>query len=71
MNDTTKVSNDGGDFEAVRADIDALRKDLSRLMEHVKSGAFRNLGSRVDERPLTSLLVAFGLGLIGGKLMLR
>lgn len=100
MNDTVTASNDGGDFEAIREDIDVLRSDLARLMQHVKSGTFRNLAGRVEEmsddarrlydqaraggersaevlvrqveeRPLTSLFVAFGLGFIGGKLILR
>ncbi|MGH7117706.1 MAG: hypothetical protein ACREFP_01695 [Acetobacteraceae bacterium] len=100
MSDTARASSDGGDFEAIREDIDALRKDLACLMEHVKSGAYRNLTGRVEEisgearrlydqartggerradalvreveeRPLTSLLVAFTLGFISGKLILR
>lgn len=100
MNDTVTASNDGGDLEAIRDDIDTLRSDLARLMQHVKAGTFKNLASRVEEmsddarrlydqartggergaevlvrqveeRPLTSLLVAFGLGFIGGKFVLR
>jgi hypothetical protein len=100
MSDTARTSDEGGDFEAIRADIETLRKDLGRLMEHVKSGAFQNVAGRfeeisgdarrlydqaraggersaealvrqVEERPLATLLVAFGLGFIGGRLIRR
>ncbi|MGH6968063.1 MAG: hypothetical protein ACREEN_03030 [Stellaceae bacterium] len=100
MNDTVKARTNGADLDAIRDDIDTLRKDLARLMEHVKSGAFQNIGGRVEEmsddarrlydqalaegergvevlarqveeRPLASLLIAFGLGFIGGRLVLR
>ena len=100
MSDTTKALADSGDFEAIREDIDNLRKDLARLMEHVKSGAFQTFTGRVEEmsgdarriydqalaggergaealvrqveeRPLASLVIAFGLGFIGSRLILR
>lgn len=96
----TKARADGAELDAIRDDIDALRKDLARLMEHVKSGALQNIAGRVEEmsddarrlykqalaesergaealarqveeRPLASLLIAFGLGFIGSRLVLR
>ncbi|HVA34959.1 MAG TPA: hypothetical protein VNG52_01895 [Stellaceae bacterium] len=100
MSDTTKARTNGADLDVIRDDIDALRKDLARLMEHVKSGAFQNIAGRVEEmsdgarrlynqalaegehsaealvrqveeRPLTSLLIAFGLGFLGSRFVLR
>ncbi|MDE2229611.1 MAG: hypothetical protein KGL11_11300 [Alphaproteobacteria bacterium] len=100
MTDNARARTDGADLDVIRDDIEALRKDLSRLMEHVKSGAFQNiagwveemsddarrlysqvlsegersaeaLARQVDERPLASLLIAFGLGFLGGRLVLR
>lgn len=100
MDDTLRSRTNGADLDAIRDDIDALRKDLGRLMEHVKSGAMDNIVSQVEEmsdearrlynraiaegergadalahqveeRPLTSLLIAFGLGFIGSRLILR
>ena len=100
MNDTVKARANGADLDAIRDDIDKLRKDLGRLMEHVKSGALQNiagqvedmsdearrlynralaeggrgadaLARQVEERPLATLLIAFGLGFIGGRIVLR
>lgn len=100
MSDTVKARANGADLDAIRDDIDTLRKDLARLMEHVKSGALHNiagqvedmsdearrlynralaegergadtLARQVEERPLTALLIAFGLGFIGGRMVLR
>jgi len=100
MDDTLRTRSNGADLDTIREDIDALRKDLARLMEHVKSGAMDNiagqveemsdearrlynraiaegergadvLARQVEERPLTSLLIAFGLGFIGSRIILR
>lgn len=100
MSDTVKARTNGADLDTIRDDIDALRKDLARLMEHVKSGALHNIAGQVEdmsdearrlynralaegergadaltrqieERPLTTLLIAFGLGFIGGRIVLR
>lgn len=100
MSDTVKARANSADLDAIRDDIDMLRKDLARLMEHVKSGALHNiagqvedmsdearrlynralaegergadaLARQVEERPLTTLLIAFGLGFIGGRMVLR
>jgi len=100
MSDTAKARANGADLDVIRDDIEALRKDLARLMEHVKSGAFQNIAGRVEEmsddarrlysqalaegersaealtrqveeRPLTSLLIAFGLGFLSSRLVLR
>jgi polyhydroxyalkanoate synthesis regulator phasin len=100
MSDTAKARANSADLDVIRDDIEALRKDLARLMEHVKSGAFQNIAGRieemsddarrlynqafaegerradalarqVEERPLTSLLIAFSLGFLGSRLVLR
>ena len=100
MDDTLRTRTNGTDLDIIRDDIDTLRKDLARLMEHVKSGAMDNiagqvedmsdearrlynralaegergadaLARQVEERPLMTLLIAFGLGFIGGRMVLR
>jgi ElaB/YqjD/DUF883 family membrane-anchored ribosome-binding protein len=91
-------------FDTIVDDLGALKRDLGRLMEQMKSGAIdgasetaQNLLSQlnerasdlyesasdqgersvkaitrqVEERPLTSLLVAFGIGLIASRLLSR
>jgi ElaB/YqjD/DUF883 family membrane-anchored ribosome-binding protein len=92
------------DLDSIGDDVAMLKRDLSRLMEHMKNGTYdvaagsareaverlsneadqlyRNLaehGNRsmktisrqVEEQPLASLLVAFGLGLISGRFIGR
>ncbi len=92
------------DLDAIGDDVAMLKRDLSRLMEHMKNGTYdvatesardaverlsneadqlyRGLARRgnrsikavsrqVEEQPLASLLVAFGIGLIGGRLLGR
>jgi ElaB/YqjD/DUF883 family membrane-anchored ribosome-binding protein len=92
------------DLDSISDDVAMLKRDLSRLMAHMKNGTYdaatesardaverlsseadqlyRSLatqGSRslkavsrqVEEQPLASLLVAFGIGLIGGRLLRR
>jgi ElaB/YqjD/DUF883 family membrane-anchored ribosome-binding protein len=92
------------DLSAIGDDVALLKRDLSRLMDHVKNGTFdiatestqeaverlsdeadrlyrglakksarsvKAISRQVEEQPLTSLLVAFGVGLIGGRLLSR
>ncbi|HEV3178651.1 MAG TPA: hypothetical protein VGZ72_21845 [Stellaceae bacterium] len=92
------------DLDSVGDDVALLKRDLSRLMEHVKNGTYdiakgstheaverlsddadrlyralskqgdrsiKAIGRQVEEQPLTSLLVAFGVGLISGRLLGR
>jgi ElaB/YqjD/DUF883 family membrane-anchored ribosome-binding protein len=91
-------------FDTIVDDLGALKRDLGRLMDQMKSGAIdgasetaQNLLSQlnerasdlyesasdqgdrsvkaitrqVEERPITSLLVAFGIGLIASRLLSR
>ena len=95
------------EFDALRADMEALRKDLGSLLAAVGDGAtdeFRSRGrrargaaeragatigeaaeeaqrrgaeglaaleQRIEDRPLGSVLIAFGVGLLIGKLLQR
>jgi ElaB/YqjD/DUF883 family membrane-anchored ribosome-binding protein len=92
------------DLDSLGDDVALLKRDLSRLMEHMKNGTFdaaagsardaverlsteadqlyrslakqgnrsiKSISRQVEEQPLASLLVAFGIGLIGGRLLGR
>src|SRR5579871_3245677 len=92
------------DLDAIGDDVAMLKRDLARLMEHMKNGAYdvaagsaretverlsseadqlyrglakqgnrsiKSISRQVEEQPLASLLVAFGIGLIGGRLLGR
>lgn len=92
------------ELDAIGDDVALLKRDLSRLMEHVKNGTYdgakgstqdaverlsdeadrlyrtlarrggksiKAIGRQVEEQPLTSLLIAFGVGLISGRLLRR
>jgi ElaB/YqjD/DUF883 family membrane-anchored ribosome-binding protein len=95
------------EFDALRADMEALRKDLAALLGAVGDAASDELKSRggraraaatraraalgeaaeeaerrgteslasleqrIEERPLASVLIAFGVGLLVGKLLER
>ncbi|MGH7124875.1 MAG: hypothetical protein ACREFI_10920 [Stellaceae bacterium] len=92
------------DLDAIGDDVAMLKRDLSRLMAHMKNGSYdvatdsardaverlsgeadqlyrslakhgnrsiKSLSRQVEEQPLASLLVAFGIGLIGGRLLGR
>ena len=97
-------ARNSSDLDALGDDVALLKRDLSRLMEHVKTGTYdvakgstheaverlseeadrlyrtvskrsdrsiKAIGRQVEEQPLTSLLVAFGIGLISGRLLGR
>ena len=65
-----------GDVEALREDLNALRSDesidelrerLERLADEARlrsRAASETIQRQVEERPLTSLLVAFALGMV-------
>ena len=92
------------DLDSIGDDVVKLKRDLSRLMEHMKNGTYdvatesardaverlsneaddlyrglvkhgnrsiKSISRQVEEQPLASLLVAFGIGLIGGRLLGR
>jgi ElaB/YqjD/DUF883 family membrane-anchored ribosome-binding protein len=92
------------DLDSLGDDVAVLKRDLSRLMEHMKNGSYdvatdsardaverlsneadqlyrslakqgnrsiKAVSRQVEEQPLTSLLVAFGVGLISGRLLGR
>ena len=92
------------DLSTIGDDVVLLKRDISRLMDHVKNGTFdaakgstqevverlideadrlyrsltkqsersvKAISRQVEEQPLASLLVAFGIGLISGRLLSR
>ncbi len=88
------------DVSSLEADIAALKRDISDLIDHLKNGATRGahtaaeqisagsarlydraaaegelavkaVSSRVIEQPLMCVLVALGMGFIGGRLLPR
>ena len=92
------------DLSAIGDDVVLLKRDISRLMDHLKNGTFdaakestqevverlsdeidrlyrsltkqsersvKAIGRQVEEQPIASLLVAFGIGLISGRLLSR
>lgn len=82
-----------GDLEKIAGDIQALKKDLARLMEHIKTGASDTvseeasrlygsiasegqrqaaaLAQSVEEKPLTSVAIAFAIGFIAARVLSR
>ncbi|GGB42211.1 DUF883 family protein [Tistrella bauzanensis] len=60
--------------EKASEEMERLRGEVDRLM-HVAGergrGAVRAAESTIEEKPLTSVLVAFGVGLVIGKLLDR
>lgn len=82
-----------GDLDRIANDIQALKRDLARLLEHAKSGAADTVSSEasrlydtiasegqrraealaqsVEEKPLASVLIAFAVGFVTGRLLLR
>jgi ElaB/YqjD/DUF883 family membrane-anchored ribosome-binding protein len=89
------ASDNGADSDLTRiaGDIQALKEDLARLVEHLKTGATETvsgeasrlyetlttegqrqaaaLAHSVEERPLASVLIAFAIGFVGGRVLLR
>jgi ElaB/YqjD/DUF883 family membrane-anchored ribosome-binding protein len=91
VSDTTQEAD--GDIDRIAKDIQALKRDLARLMEHVKTGATETvsgeasrlydsiasegqrhaatLAQSVEEKPLASVLIAFAIGFVSGRILLR
>jgi ElaB/YqjD/DUF883 family membrane-anchored ribosome-binding protein len=97
-------ARNSSDLESIGDDVAVLKRDLSRLMAHMKNGTYdvatgsardaverlsneadqlyrglakqgnksiKAVSRQVEEQPLASLLVAFGIGLISGRLLGR
>lgn len=76
---------DSTETDALRQDIEQLRQDLAALTDSVKQRTGTQtqaglesareraceLGSQIEARPLTSVVAAFGAGLLLGKLFSR
>jgi ElaB/YqjD/DUF883 family membrane-anchored ribosome-binding protein len=89
----SEANDAGSDLEKIAGDIQALKKDLARLMEHIKTGATETvseeasrlygtiasegqrqaaaLAQSVEEKPLTSVLIAFGVGFVVARILSR
>jgi len=81
------------DLTRITQDIQALKADLARLVEHIKTGASETvsgeasrlyetltsegqrqaaaLAQSVEEKPLASVLIAFAIGFVSGRILLR
>lgn len=92
-NESRANSADASDFESLRDDVAALKKDLRKMMEHLQAGVTADVGNKagkiygklagqgeriaeladreMKERPFTSLLIAFGIGIICDRLVTR
>jgi ElaB/YqjD/DUF883 family membrane-anchored ribosome-binding protein len=81
--DLTKLSNDiaslaeslkEGATDAAREKLAAARDRFERLTEEARTRSeehLDNLAATIEERPLTSVLIAFGVGIILGRLFDR
>jgi ElaB/YqjD/DUF883 family membrane-anchored ribosome-binding protein len=77
------MANAGSDYDAIRDDISALKRQLADLLKHTSSAArakaddLRDLPSQgaetlreqVKESPLASIAIAFIAGSIVGRMM--
>jgi ElaB/YqjD/DUF883 family membrane-anchored ribosome-binding protein len=90
MADTNSAESD---LNRISRDIQALKEDLARLVDHLKTGATETvsgeasrlyetltsegqrqaaaLAHSVEEKPLASVLIAFAIGFVGGRILLR
>lgn len=77
----TKVASDI-DLDTVRDDVRSLKGDFETFLHDLKSGTFDGIaeatGRRADEvvkhirkRPLSSILIAFGVGIVSSRFLLR
>lgn len=91
--EANNANNADSDLEKIASDIQALKKDLARLMEHIKTGATETmseearrlygtiasegqrqaaaLAQSVEEKPLTSVLIAFAVGFVAARIFSR
>jgi ElaB/YqjD/DUF883 family membrane-anchored ribosome-binding protein len=87
------TSGADSDLTRIAHDVQALKDDLARLIEHVKTGATETVSNEasklydtiasegqrqaaalahtVEEKPLASVLIAFAIGFVGGRILLR
>ena len=90
---TTSKDDATSSGDTIRADIEALKRELAKLMADVKTGATKGAANEayrlfdaiagenaeaaealrryVEARPLTALLIAFGVGFVGSRLLRR
>lgn len=86
MNASTDIaSSNQSETEALRKDLEQLRKDFSSLSQDVQKTSGTQVQAGLDKanqglgfvskelklRPFTSIIAAFGLGLLLGKLLNR
>lgn len=81
--DLTKLSNDiaalaaslkDGATESAREQLAAARDRFERLTDDARTrgeAQLDNLAAAIEERPLTSVLISFGVGIILGRLLDR
>jgi hypothetical protein len=67
----TESAKSKHDVDTIGDDLDALKSDFGALLKHVQSGkAFRKtLTHQVEKNPLTTLLIAVGVGFIISRVM--
>jgi hypothetical protein len=51
-------------LDSIARDLEALKADIANLTEKVRV----MIAQRVEERPVTILLLALGIGLLGGRM---
>jgi ElaB/YqjD/DUF883 family membrane-anchored ribosome-binding protein len=64
----------GATSEALHEQIDAVRERIDRLSGEARQQSRRTLDDltdKIEERPLASILVAFGVGILIGRLLDR
>jgi hypothetical protein len=69
-----KASAMSGPGEAAQHAIGQLSEELTRAYEAMAGQGEQSakaIGRQIEDKPVVSLLLAFGLGLLGGRLLLR
>lgn len=91
--DLGKDEAEKNDLEKIANDIQALKRDLAQLMEHLRAGTTDTvsteatrlygtiasegqrqaaaLAQSVEQRPVASVLIAFAVGFVSGRILLR
>lgn len=66
------------DLDTLVGDLAKLKEDFAEVLRYAKKSGMgkaqdsvATVSHRIEEQPLTSLLVAFGIGILSGKLLLR